>query len=83
MVTLKVIGNLEVNTARLTEKELADIRQAQYYQERAYAITNDVLFSDSFRKNNAKPGEWCSGNAAVSQFVHNFENIKKEIIYDD
>lgn len=83
MVTLKIIGNLEVNTARLTEKELADIRQAQYYQERAYMIVHDVLFSDSFRKNNAKPGEWCSGNTAVSQFVHNLENIKKEIIYDD
>lgn len=83
MVTLKITGNLDVNTARLTEKELADIRQAQDYQAKAYELVEKVVFSDSFRKNNAKPGEWCSGHTAVSHFVHNLENIKKEIIYDD
>lgn len=83
MVTLKVTGNLEVNTARLTEKELADIRQAQDYQAKAYELVEKVVFSDSFRKNNAKPGEWCSAHTAISTYVYNHGATRKEIIYDD
>lgn len=82
MVTLKVTGNLEVNTAKLTLEQLADIRKAQDYQAKAYDLVEKVIFSDVFKRNNSKPGEWCSGHSAISNFVYNHGQTKKEIIYE-
>ena len=83
MVTLIVTGNINVDKARLTEKQLAEIRQAKYYEEKAQNLIHDVVFSGEFKENNKNPGEWSTAHTAVCYFAHKGENqIRTEIIYD-
>lgn len=83
MVTLRTVGNVSIDEAKLTEKQLADIRQAKYYNEKSRELIHGVVFSDEFRKNNKNPGDWTSANAAICYYaIRSDDDIKKEIIYE-
>ena len=80
MVTIKVIGNIDISSARLDEYQLSLLRQANDCAQKAIDILDKVAFSDSFKKNNAN---WCSAHEAIHEFVWRSEDqIKKEIIYE-
>ena len=81
MVTLKVTGNLYENIAKLDYHQLAQIRQAQYYMQKAMEIKNDVVMSAAFNANNPGAKNWTDAQSAVLHFIY-FDNVKTEIIYD-
>ena len=82
MVTLQVVGNYRTSEVRLSEAELATIRQAKYYCEESARLMDSVLLnSQKFRDNNPN---WNLGCTAIHDYVytHAHPDQKVNILYD-
>lgn len=82
MVTLQVVGNYRTSEAKLSEKELATIRQAKYYSEESSRLMDSVLLHNSnFRNNNS---DWNTASTAIHDFVyeHVHPDQRVNILYD-